>query len=248
MQKAATRVLVAMADPYTRMCYAREFTESGWDVHTSGDGREALAMLRELPSDALVLQLPLKVYDGLEVLRRIPEAGLYTCPGIVMSIHPGMERYGEEALRFGAAVCLGAHTDAREVIAACANIRPQDRLYASAGRKDDIRDLLDSLAFPREHPGTGVLEAALSWTLSDGRLLNDLAHRLYPLVAATQDMSAAQVERSIRHAIEAAWSRGYIEEQYALFENTIDEKRGKPTNGGMLARATEFLRAKEGAV
>ena len=36
-----------------------------------------------------------------------------------------------------------------------------------------------------------------------------------------------------------------IEPEDYDFENTIDEKRGKPTNGGMIARATEVLRAKE---
>lgn len=248
MRRIAGRALVAMSDPETRMRCARAFTEAEWDVQTTGDGREALRILHEHPSDALVLQLPLKVYDGLEVLRRIPLCGLYLVPGVVASLHPGMEQYAQRAKELGAAVCLDSRADLQEIIDACANIKAEDRLYASAGREEEIHRLMTSLAFDCEHAGTAYLETALLYALSDGRMLRDLAHRLYPAAAKRHGVKPEQVERGIRHAIERAWSRGSVEKQYALFENTIDEKRGKPTNGGMIARATELLRAKEGTV
>ena len=97
MQKAQKRVLVAMADPLTRMNCAAAFVQAQWEVNTTGDGREALRILNDQPTDAMVLQLPLKVYDGLEVLRRIPLCGLYVCPGAVLSVHKGMEKYAEKA-------------------------------------------------------------------------------------------------------------------------------------------------------
>ena len=49
-------------------------------------------------------------------------------------------------------------------------------------------------------------------------------------------------ERLVRHAIETAWLKGDMERQYALFGNTVDEKRGKPTNSEFIARVTEALR------
>lgn len=248
MQCKAKRILIAAADPNARMCYAYYCTRAGWDVRTSGDGREVLNMLQELPTDVLLCQLPLKVYDGLEVLRRIPESGLYLCPGIVMLLHPGMERFDGRASELGARICLSNHADMQEICDACANITSDDRLYALRGRGMKIRQLLLQLGFPATHVGTGYLETALAYTVSDGRLLRDLAHGLYPLTAAKHETDAARVERGIRHAIEAAWGSGSVEEQYALFENTIDEKRGKPTNAGMIARATEVLRVKEATV
>jgi len=245
MQQSARRVLLAMADPQTRMRCTAAFAEAGWEVNSSGDGREALRILQEYPSDAMVLQLPLKVYDGLEVLRRIPVSGLYVCPGVVMSLHGGMDRYKARAEELGAAFCVDSHADLQEIINACANIKTEHRLYASEGKRGDIGRLMAKLAFPPEHAGTEYLAEALLYTLADGRLMRDLAHRLYPLVAQKFGVEPAQVERRIRHAIEHAWSGGPADVQYALFENTIDEKRGKPTNGGMIARATEVLRAKE---
>ena len=55
-------------------------------------------------------------------------------------------------------------------------------------------------------------------------------------------LAPTSVERLIRHAIESAWLRGDMEQQYALFGNTVDEQRGKPTNGEFIARVTEALR------
>lgn len=248
MQRSPYRAVAAAADPYARMELTRAFTQAGWEIRTSGDGRETLELLRVFPADALVLQIPLKVYDGLEVLRRIPHEGLYVCPGVVLSVHPGMESYAQKAMQLGAAVSLSNRAPLQEFVDACANINAQDRLYASSGRSAEIRRLLNRLSFPMQHVGTACLETAVVYALSDGRLLKDMAHLLYPLVAKRHEMDAAQAERSIRHAIEKAWTGGSAEEQYALFENTIDERRGKPTNGGMIARAADLLRNKEETV
>lgn len=241
----AKRLLVAAADPVARMRYAGGMSKLGWEVRTTGDGREALEMLCQMPTDALACQFPLKVYDGLEVLHRIPKMGMYLCPGVVMLVHPGMEPFSARAMELGARTCLSTHADMQEISDACANITPEDRLYASRERGSDIENLLERLGFPAGHAGTRFLETALRYTIADSRLIKDLSHHLYPLAAAKNDADAAQVERGIRHAIEAAWDSGRVEEQYALFENTIDEKRGKPTNAGMIARATEILRVKE---
>lgn len=245
MRNYPKRVLIAMADPLTRMNCAAAFVQAQWEVNATGDGREALRILREQPSDAMVLQLPLKVYDGLEVLRRIPLCGLYVCPGVVLSVHKGMENYAEKARQLGAAICIDSHAALQEIVEACANIKTEDRLYGCTGRSDDIKTLLGRMAFSAGHAGTQYLAKAIGYVLCDGRLMRDLAHGLYPLIAAEFGVEAANVERGIRHAIERAWSDGIADDQYALFENTIDEKRGKPTNGGMIARAAEILRAKE---
>ena len=248
MQGKPGRVLAALADPNARMACARAFTDAGWEALTTGDGREAIELLRAYPTDALVLQFPLKVYDGLEVLRRIPREGLYVAPGVVLSVHAGMEGYAQRAMEMGAARSLGNRAPLQEFIQACANINAQDRLYAAYGREAQIDRLLDKLSFPKGHAGTEYLKTALEYALSDGRLLRDLSHGLYPLTGARHGAQAQQVERGIRHAIEKAWMSGPAELQYALFENTIDERRGKPTNAGMIARAAELMRKKEGIV
>lgn len=248
MRERPGRALAALADPAARMEMARAFTDAGWDVLTTGDGREAIELLREYATDALVLQMPLKVYDGLEVLRRIPLEGLQTAPGVVLSVHEGLQGFVQRAMDLGAARALGNRADMQEFVQACANIRIEDRMYAAAGKRERIEKLLKRLSFPAESAGYAYCISALEFVLADGRLLRDMAHGLYPLVGKRHAVDGAHVERGIRHAIEKAWSGGAAEVQYALFENTIDEKRGKPTNAGLIARAAEILRKKEGTV
>ncbi|PPL16141.1 response regulator transcription factor [Microterricola pindariensis] len=47
----------------------------GWDVRTAGDGRGAVAAAREFRPDAIVLDIMLPDFDGLEVLRRVRADG-----------------------------------------------------------------------------------------------------------------------------------------------------------------------------
>ena len=47
------------------------FEPIGWDVVTASSGPEGVARAAEHPPDAVVLDLMLPGYDGLEVLRRI---------------------------------------------------------------------------------------------------------------------------------------------------------------------------------
>jgi hypothetical protein len=46
----------------------------------------------------------------------------------------------------------------------------------------------------------------------------------------------------MRRAVDRAFLSGDIEKQYSLFQNTIEEARGKPTLSALLARVAEILR------
>ena len=58
-------------------------------------------------------------------------------------------------------------------------------------------------------------------------------------------VSARKVEQSMRYAIELAWKRGRIDEQYRIVRGTIDAQRGKPTCGEMIAQLADILRMEE---
>ena len=47
---------------------------------------------------------------------------------------------------------------------------------------------------------------------------------------------------AMRHAIDVAWRTGEIEQQQAIFGDTIDARRGKPTCGEMIALLADILR------
>jgi len=69
------RVLVADDEPAVRSSLGRALELKSYEVALAADGREALDSLRAQPVDAVVLDVTMPRLDGLEVCRRLREAG-----------------------------------------------------------------------------------------------------------------------------------------------------------------------------
>ena len=65
------RVLVVDDEPSLAELLASVLRYEGWEVQTAGDGAAAVRTAREFRPDAVVLDIMLPDFDGLEVLRRI---------------------------------------------------------------------------------------------------------------------------------------------------------------------------------
>jgi two-component system OmpR family response regulator len=65
------RVLVVDDETTLAELLAMALRYEGWEVRSAGDGREALRAAREFRPDAVVLDVMLPDFDGLEVLRRL---------------------------------------------------------------------------------------------------------------------------------------------------------------------------------
>jgi two-component system, OmpR family, response regulator MprA len=70
------RVLVVDDDTAVRDSLARTLKFEGHDVETAGDGREALAVIRDREPDAVILDVSMPVLDGLEACRRLRADGI----------------------------------------------------------------------------------------------------------------------------------------------------------------------------
>ncbi len=69
------RILVVDDERSVREAVARALTLEGYAVEQAADGEEALAMVRDRPPDAVVLDVLMPRVDGLEVCRRMRAAG-----------------------------------------------------------------------------------------------------------------------------------------------------------------------------
>ncbi|SHK15407.1 two-component system, OmpR family, response regulator [Pseudonocardia thermophila] len=67
------RVLVVDDEATLSDLLAMALRYEGWEVRTAGDGASAVRIARELRPDAVVLDVMLPDFDGLEVLRRMRE-------------------------------------------------------------------------------------------------------------------------------------------------------------------------------
>src|SRR3954447_26642834 len=70
-----TRVLIVDDEPAVRAALDRALRLDGYDVELAADGREALDRLADTRQDAVVLDVAMPGIDGLEVCRRLLDAG-----------------------------------------------------------------------------------------------------------------------------------------------------------------------------
>jgi two-component system OmpR family response regulator len=68
---SAIRVLVVDDEPTLTELLSMALRYEGWEVRAAGAGAEAVRMAREFRPDAVVLDVMLPDFDGLEVLRRL---------------------------------------------------------------------------------------------------------------------------------------------------------------------------------
>jgi two-component system, OmpR family, response regulator len=65
------RVLVVDDEPSLAELLASVLRYEGWEIRTAGDGAGAVRAARDFRPDAVVLDIMLPDFDGLEVLRRV---------------------------------------------------------------------------------------------------------------------------------------------------------------------------------
>jgi two-component system OmpR family response regulator len=73
------RVLVVDDEPTLAEVLASVLRYEGWDVRTAADGRTAVREARDFEPDAVILDIMLPDFDGLEVLRRIRAVSPHVC-------------------------------------------------------------------------------------------------------------------------------------------------------------------------
>jgi two-component system OmpR family response regulator len=73
------RVLVVDDEPSLAELLASVLRYEGWDIRTAGDGASAVRTAREFRPDAVVLDIMLPDFDGMEVLRRVRAELSHVC-------------------------------------------------------------------------------------------------------------------------------------------------------------------------
>ncbi|NMB39134.1 MAG: response regulator [Firmicutes bacterium] len=102
-------------------------------------------------------------------------------------------------------------------------------------------DYFSALGIPPYLKGHRYLLDAVMLVSQDNSWLNGITKRLYPAVARCNRTSASHVERTIRYAIDTAWSKGDFAQLQQLFPYTIDPEKGKPTNSAFIAKMADII-------
>lgn len=210
---------------------------------SAADGPGGLRLIRELEPDLAVASAVMPGMDGAAFVRSVGALRLNVRPAVALLRHAGLKLPGEDALPGLGAAVLELPLDARALEDALRRLgeAPAALPPALAARLDG---LLDALGVPG-HPGRDCLKLSVALVWADRRRLRTLKASVYPALSRQTGLSPAQAERAMRHAIDAAWRTGEIDEQHRIFGDTIDARRGKPTCGEMIAQLAEKLRWEE---
>lgn len=98
--------------------------------------------------------------------------------------------------------------------------------------EEKMDNMLLELGHDDFNRGTGYLREAVRMYEPGMRLTKEL----YPALAKAHDSSGGAVERSIRHSIEKAWSRGSAEARLRYFGYSYSPETGRPQAGEYVAR------------
>jgi len=96
----SAKILIIDDEPLVRDGMAVYLEDSGFEVYQAQDGREGLALFKEIEPDVVLCDLRMPEFDGMQVLQALAEIGIHTSL-IVVSGAGGMDDV-VNALRLGA--------------------------------------------------------------------------------------------------------------------------------------------------
>lgn len=111
-------------------------------------------------------------------------------------------------------------------------------LNATMAGSDGIEILI---GIPVNLIGYAQLRKSILYCVENSLYQINLSQDVYQYVAECFVTTPKRVERNIRTAIEAAWSRGNIEAQHRYFGNTVSQSNGRPTNKEFIANITDRI-------
>ncbi|MCL2367502.1 MAG: sporulation transcription factor Spo0A [Oscillospiraceae bacterium] len=248
-----TKIKVLVADPsedYRGMVAGQFQQEPDMElVGSTGDGAEVLRLAHEKRPDVIILDILLSNLDGLDVMRRLGEAGVKSACIMVSSFY--RDSVISEAAGLGANYFMlkpfNLGTLLEKIRGASGRaVREPHSVPAVAARQEQslesvVTAVIHEIGVPAHIKGYKYLREAIMLTVRDMEIINAVTKVLYPEVAKKFNTTPSRVERAIRHAIEVAWDRGDIEVLQKFFGYTVSNIKGKPTNSEFIAMIADRL-------
>lgn len=210
------------------------------------DGEKTLEVLEKTKPDILLLDIIMPRLDGLAVLSKIPDLEQKQLKTIIITAF-GQEHVIQRAAELGAYYYLIKPFDFSVLAKRILEFTSKKTNHKLLSRERiDLFSLtshiLDRICIPPNFKGYSYIITAVSLIIANWNLLHSVTKHLYPSIGEIHQANTAQVERSIRHAIEYAWLKSEPEVLNTLFGNIFSEEIGRPTNAAFLGRLAELVR------
>ncbi len=226
--------------------------EGGFTVAGStGDGLEALELIRTGRPDVIVTDVVLSGVDGITFLERVREMPEAERPAALLLSGFTSEQLLTMASDAGAAYYMQKPCDLGALISRLRSLAMNRRQPAkpavevstrrAPSLESEVTEIIHEIGIPAHIKGYQYLREAIIRTVEDMDVINAVTKVLYPEVARKFGTTPSRVERAIRHAIEVAWDRGDVEVLQRFFGYTVSGIKGKPTNSEFIAMIADKL-------
>lgn len=254
---------VAIADDNERMVEILEkILEQDDEIYVAGkakDGEEIYRFIGEKEPDIVLMDIIMPKIDGLTVMQKINEdSDIKRKPDFIMISAISQERIIEEAFSLGARYYIMKPFKDETILSRIHSLKSRkwangpERKTSGPYEKSEhymednletyVTNMIHEIGVPAHIKGYRYIRDAIMLAEKDMNVLNSITKILYPTIAKNHQTTPSRVERTIRHAIEVAWSRGRIEKLDDLFGYTVDAGKGKPTNSEFIALIADKIR------
>lgn len=227
-------------------------------VATASNGKLCLDMLEENDVDLLLLDIIMPHLDGIAVLEKIHMMDKYKDLSIMMLTAFGQEDIMKHVLNLGATYLILKPFDFEQLetkiltwtgYTTTGALPQKNSLHTEqvsiSPLEHEISEILKAVGIPMHIRGYKHLCYAVALVCETPSLLNGVVTKvLYPEIAVYCDSTPTRVERSIRHAIEVAWSRQAEEFCRVLMGKELDETCIKPKNSVFIALVADKAQQK----
>jgi two-component system response regulator (stage 0 sporulation protein A) len=251
------KLRIVVADDNSEFCQqfsAAVSKEAGLDLLSIvNDGAAAVSAVTRLHPDVLLLDMILPKLDGLAVLDALH--ALHPKPRILVLSAFGQESLVARTLELGADYYIMKPFDMStlmfrlrqlaqpQIVPITFRIQQQRQNMEKELEKEVIKQM-SMLGVPSHYKGFIYLREAIVMAVENSAIMDRMTKGLYPAIAAKCNTSPHQVERAIRHAVEATWTKGNLKMIDELFAYSVDVEKGKPTNSSFIARLADQVRMK----
>jgi two-component system response regulator (stage 0 sporulation protein A) len=105
----------------------------------------------------------------------------------------------------------------------------------------EITNFLRELGMPTHLLGFEYVRLAIYLVYENQIYKKRITTQVYPIIAEKYNTDPQNVERSIRHAIEVAFTRGNVDDIYRLFKNTVSSTKSRPTNAEFISMLADHI-------